>query len=75
MRSRLPDESALTWPALNLEKLGVGELALAVEAAAQLTLVIAATPSAVTPSNEAALRGVRNILLSPFRPSLRVPWM
>jgi hypothetical protein len=72
MRSRLPDERALTWLALNLEKLGPAleklgpaALARAIEPADQP--VIAVTPSAVTPSNEAALRGVKDILVSPFR--------
>ena len=32
-------------------------------------------PSAAAPSNEAALRGVADILLPPCRPSLGVPWM
>jgi hypothetical protein len=82
----LPDERALTWLALNLEKLGLGTLARAVEPlglatlawavepAAQPALVIAATPSAAAPSNEAALRGVKDILVPPLRPP-QVPWM
>src|SRR5487761_1365412 len=77
MRSRLPDERALTWLGLNLEKLGPGlenpgpaTLARAVEPAAQPAPVIAVTPSAAAPSNEAALRGVNDILLPPFRPSI-----
>jgi hypothetical protein len=65
-RSRLPDERALTWLGLSLEKLAVGTLARAVEPDAQPTPVIAVTPSAVAPSNEAALRGVKDILLPPF---------
>jgi hypothetical protein len=32
IRSRLPDERALTWLALSLEKLGLGTLARAAEA-------------------------------------------
>src|SRR5580704_5526589 len=75
-RSRLPDERALTWLALSLEKLGpalerlgLATLASAVEPAAQPALVIAARPSAATPSNETALRGIKDILRSPFRPS------
>src|SRR5579863_5138048 len=83
MRSRLPDKRALTWLGLNLDKLGLGTLARWVEAvlaraaepAAQPAPVIAATPSAATPSNEAALRGVADILLPPCRPALEVPWM
>src|ERR1700722_6460712 len=73
MRSRLPDKRALTWLGLNLEKLGLGTLAPAAEAtlapaaepAAQPAPVIAVTPSAAAPSNEAALRGVADILLPP----------
>jgi hypothetical protein len=72
----------LTWLALSLEKLGpalerlgLATLASAVEpAAAQPAPVIAVTPSAAVPSNETALRGVKDILLPPFRP-FRVPWM
>src|SRR5580692_2481308 len=83
MRSRLPDERALTWLELNLGKLGLGTLARAVEAtlawvvepAAQPAPLIAVTPSAAAPSNEAALRGVADILLPPCRPSLGIPWM
>ncbi len=77
MRSRLPDERALTWLGLNLAKLGLGlaTLAWAAGAAAQPAPLIAATPSAVAPSNEAALRGVADILLPPCRPALGVPWM
>src|ERR1700735_3287949 len=71
-RSRLPDERALTWLALNLEKLAVGTLARAVEPDAQPTPVTAMTPSAVAPSNEAALREVKDILLPPF--CSRAPW-
>ena len=68
MRSRLPDERVLTWLGLSLEKLGLGTLARAVEPAAQLAPVIAVTPSAAAPSNEAAFRGVKDILLPPFWP-------
>jgi hypothetical protein len=57
MRSRLPDERALTWLAFNLEKLGLATLAREVEPAAQPASVIAVTPSAAAPSNEATLRG------------------
>src|SRR5580658_55208 len=67
--SCLPDERAVTWLELNLEKLGP-TLAWAVGAAAQPTPVIAVRLSAAAPSNEAALRGVKNILLPPFGPSL-----
>jgi hypothetical protein len=75
MRSRLPDERDLTWLGLNLEKLGFATLARAVEPAAQAAPApaITETPSAAAPSNEAALRGVKDILLSPFRPSLEFP--
>ena len=73
MRSRLPDERALTWLGLNLEKLGLGTLARAVEPAAQPAPVIAVTPSAAAPSNEAALRRVKDILLPPFWPTLGLP--
>jgi hypothetical protein len=79
IRSRLPDERALAWLALSLEKLGLGTLARAVETppawaveAAAPAPLIAVTPSAsaTAPSNETALRGVKDILLTPFRPSL-----
>jgi hypothetical protein len=83
MRSRLPDARALTWLELNLEKLGLATtlvrvveplglatLAWATEPAAQPAPVIAATPSAVALSNEAALRGVRDILLPSIPASL-----
>src|SRR5580700_5680034 len=73
MRSCLPAERALTWLALNLEKLGLGTLARVVEAAARPAPVIIVTPSAAAPINEAALRGVKVIPLSPFRPSLGIP--
>ena len=66
MRSCLPDERALTWLGLNLEKLGL-TLARAVELAAQVTPVSAVTPSAAAPSDEAALRRVKDILLPPLR--------
>src|SRR5215469_8854715 len=68
MRSCLPDERALTWLGLNLEKLGLGTLAAAVEPAAQPAPLVAVTTSAAAPSSEAALRGVEDILLPPFRP-------
>jgi hypothetical protein len=72
MRSCLPDERALTWLALNFEKLGVA-LAKAVEPAAQPEPVIAVTPSAAALNNEAALRGVKDILLPPFWSTLGLP--
>jgi hypothetical protein len=56
----LPDERALTWLRLNLEKLGVATLALAVEPAAEPAPVTAMT-SAAPPSNEATLRGVKDM--------------
>jgi hypothetical protein len=76
MRSRLPDERALTWDGLSLEKLGLGlaTLAWAVEPATQPAPVIAA-PSATAPSNEAALRGVKDILLPSIPALSQVPWM
>ena len=74
MRSRLPDERALTWLGLNLEKLGFATLARAVEPAAQPAPAIAVTPSAAAPNNEATLRGVKDILLPLFPPPL-VPWI
>jgi hypothetical protein len=59
----LPDERALTWLGLNLEKLGLGwemlglaTLAPAGEPATQAAPVIAVTPSAAAPINEATLR-------------------
>jgi hypothetical protein len=73
MRSRLPDERALTWLGLSLENLGPATLARAAEPAAQPAPVVAVTTSAAAPSNEAALRGVNDILLSPFRPPFEVP--
>jgi hypothetical protein len=61
----------LTWLALSLEKPGLGTLARVVEAAAEpapvAAPVTAATPSAAAPSNDAALRGVKDILLPPCR--------
>jgi hypothetical protein len=69
MRSDLPDERALTWLGLSLEKLGLGELACAVEPAAQPAAVIAVPLSAIAPSNETALRRVKDIVLPPFDPS------
>ncbi len=66
MRSCLPDERALTWLALSLEKLGV-TLAWAAEPAARPTPVITPPPSAAAPSDETALRGVKDILLPPLR--------
>jgi hypothetical protein len=85
MRSRLPDERALTWLELNLGKLGLGTLARAVEAtlawavepAAQPAPLIAVTPSvsATAPSNETALRGVKDILLPSISALWGVPWM
>src|SRR5215472_12831939 len=61
-RSRLPDERALTWPGLSLEKLSPGTPARAAEAAlACAAPVIAVTASAAAPSNEAALRAVKDI--------------
>src|SRR5215469_9898705 len=68
MRSCVPDERALTWLGLNLEKLGLGTLAWTVEPAAQPAPLVAVTTSAAAPSSEAALRGVEDILLPPFRP-------
>jgi hypothetical protein len=86
MRSRLPDERALTWLGLSLEKLGLGvtlealglaTLAWAGEPAAQPAPVAAATTSAAEPSNEVALRGLKDILLGSIpalsRGSLDVP--
>src|SRR5580704_7147599 len=80
MRSRLPDERALTWLELSLGKLGLGTLARAVEAAPAWAVEAAATPapliavtpsaSATAPSNETALRGVKDILL----PSIPALW-
>jgi hypothetical protein len=75
MRSRLPDERALAWLGLSLEKLGLATLGLGGEPAAQATPVIIVTPSAAAPSNEAALRGVKDILLPPFPALSQVPWM
>src|SRR5262245_7331227 len=73
-RSCLPDERALTWPGLNLEKLGLGTLARAGEATpARAAPVIAVTASAAAPSNEAALRGVRDIAGASTPAFLRVP--
>jgi hypothetical protein len=77
-RSRWPDERALIWLGLNLGKLGLATLARAVEAtlaravepAAQPGPVIAVTPSAAAPTNEAVLRGVKDIFPPPFRPYL-----
>ncbi len=59
MRSCLPDERALTWLGLNLEKLGVATLARAVEPAAQPAPATAVTPSAAAPSNEQPYGGSR----------------
>jgi hypothetical protein len=70
MASRLPAERALTWLALNLEKLGLATLARAVEPAAKPAPAIAVTPSAAAPINDATVRGVKDILLPPFRPAL-----
>jgi hypothetical protein len=67
MRSRLPDERALTWLGLNLEKLGFATLAPAGEPAVQPTPVAV---TAAAPSNETTLREVKDILLSPSRPAL-----
>jgi hypothetical protein len=62
--SCLPDELALTWLGLSVEKPGPG-LAWAVEAAAKPTPVMAVRPSAAMPNSEATLRGVKDILLPP----------
>jgi hypothetical protein len=79
----LPDERALTWLALSLEKVGLGTLARAAaatlawaaEPAAMPAAVVIATPSAAAPSSEAARRRVKDILLPliPARP--RVAWV
>src|SRR6516165_2958032 len=64
-RSRLPDERALTWLRLSLEKLGLGMLARVVEATlAWAAPVIAVTASAAAPSNETAFRRDRDISAS-----------
>jgi hypothetical protein len=62
----------LTSLGLNLEKLGLGTLtrvaatlAWAVGPAAKLALVTAAMPRAAAPSNEAAFRGDRDMLMPP----------
>jgi hypothetical protein len=65
MLSCLPDERTLTWLALNLEKLGPAALARAVESVAQAVPVVIVMTSAPAPSNEAALSGVKDILVPP----------
>src|SRR5215471_7297865 len=72
MRSCLPDERALTWPGLSLEKVGLGTPARAVEPAAQPAPLVAVTTSAAAPSSETTLRGVNDILCLHFPPN-RVP--
>src|SRR5579863_4296702 len=84
MRSRLPDERALIWDELSLGKLGLGTLARpveaaparAVEAAAAPAPLIAVTPaaSATAPSNETALRGVKDISAYSNSGPDRAPW-
>src|ERR1700733_4165475 len=68
MRSCWPAERALTWLGLNLEMAG-RTLARAVELAAQPRPVSPVTLSAAAPSNEAALRGVKDMLKPRFRPA------